>query len=68
MDILNLNEKDKDYLVGQILDLKEKLTKKKATVKKVQGHLEAARRSNQNLKEKISYLRLKIVENYKEEF
>ena len=67
MDILNLNEKNKDYLVGQILDLKEKLTKKRATVKKVQSHLEAARRNNQNLKEKISYLRLKIVERYKEE-
>jgi len=61
MDILNLNEKNKDYLVGQILELKEKLSRKKAIVKKVQGDLEAARRNNQNLKQKISYLRLRIV-------
>jgi hypothetical protein len=67
MDILNLNDKNKDYLVGQILELKEKLSKKKAIVKKIQGDLEAARRNNQNLKQKINYLRLRIVERHKAE-
>ncbi len=67
MAILNLNEKNKDYLVGQILELKEKLTKKREIVKKVQSDLEAARRNNQNLKEKINYLRLRIVARYKEQ-
>jgi len=67
MDILNLSEKNKDYLVGQILELKEKLSRKKAIVKKVQGDLEAARRNNQNLKQKIGYLRLRIVERHRAE-
>jgi hypothetical protein len=67
MDILNLSEKNKDYLVGQILELKEKLSRKKAIVKKIQGDLEAARRNNQNLKQKIGYLRLRIVERHKVE-
>jgi len=67
MDILNLNEKNKDYLIGQILELKAKLSKKKAIVKKIQGDLEASRRNNQNLKQKINYLRLRIVERHKAE-
>lgn len=65
MDILNLNEKNKDYLVAQILELKEKLSKKKAIAKKIQGDLEASRRNNQNLKQKINYLRLRIVERHR---
>jgi len=64
MDILNLNERNKDHLVGLVLELKEKLTKKRALVKKVQNDLEAARRNNQNLKQKINYLRLRIVERH----
>jgi hypothetical protein len=67
MDSINLNEKNKDHLVVLVLELKEKLTKKKALVKKVQNDLEAARRNNQNLKQKINYLRLRIVDHHKAE-
>lgn len=64
MDSLNLNERDKDYLIGLVLELNHKLSKKRATAKKFQTDLEAARRSNQQLKEKITYLRSRIVEHH----
>jgi len=66
MSIQNLNDKDKEALVELVLELHQKLIKKKASVKKYHGDLEAARRSNQNLKNKISYLRSRIVEHHSE--
>jgi hypothetical protein len=61
-----LTEHDKEDLVVLVLELQDKLHKKKRFIEKIKRKLVASRQYNGRLTEKVVYLRSKVVDYYKE--
>ena len=65
MNRVLLSGRDKEYLIDLVQGLQEELDKKKLSEKRIRERLENSRKYNRTLKEKVSYLRAKIVDYYK---
>ena len=66
MDKILLSARDKEYLIDLVQNLQQELERKKIKEKRIRERLENSRKHNRNLKEKVNYLRSKIVDFYKE--
>jgi hypothetical protein len=63
----NLNECEKEELVGLVVELQSQLEKKKLALSQVRLKLGAAKRRLRKLKDLVMHQRTRILELYKEE-